>query len=137
MTSALISKTHTPKSLARHRVFTGVVIALSAFAAQAAGPATMTLQMQAAKDFFRENCFTLEREQQLVYTVSTAHPIEFNLHHHPASGETLFPDRLTVKSQHSKRIVAESSGAYCFMATNPVDQPAAFDVVIKYQITKP
>jgi hypothetical protein len=42
-----------------------------------------------------------------------------------------------VTSQHSKRIVAESAGTYCFMATNASDQADAFDVVINYEITTP
>jgi hypothetical protein len=46
----------------------------------------------------------------------------------------MFPDRLIVKAQHSKRIVAESAGAYCFMATNIGDQPDAFDVVNNYEL---
>ena len=112
-----------------------VVAAMSAFAAQAAAPRTMTLTMQAQKGYFQEQCFTLAAGQQLAYQFTTRHPIQFNLHHHPANGDTVFPDRLTVNSQHSKTIVAASAGAYCFMATNLADQPGAFDVIIKYEIT--
>lgn len=95
----------------------------------------MQLAMQAQKGYFREECFTLESGQQLAYQFTTRHPIEFNLHHHRPDGATIYPDRLEVKSRHAKQIVAESAGAYCFMATNPNDQPGAFDVVISYEIT--
>jgi hypothetical protein len=47
----------------------------------------------------------------------------------------VYPDRLVVKSQHSKQLTAESAGVYCFMATNLDDQPDAFDVVINYEIS--
>lgn len=121
----------------RHRPLIGLIVAMSAFGAQAAGPQTMKLTMKPQKGFFTEQCFTLESGQQLAYQFNTRHPIEFNLHHHPANGETVFPDRLIVKSQHSKRIVAASAGAYCFMATNVSEQSGAFDVVINYEISAP
>jgi hypothetical protein len=122
-------------SVVARRASIGFVIAMGALAAQAGAPLTMNLKMQPPKGYFIEQCFTLESGQQLAYRLSTPHPIEFNLHHHPAEGGTAFPDRLVVSSQHSKRIVAESAGAYCFMATNAKDQPGAFDVVINYEIT--
>jgi hypothetical protein len=119
-----------------NRLLIGFVAAFSALAAQAAEPQTMNLKMQAQNGYFAERCFKLERGQQLAYELSTRHPIDFNVHHHPpGDGDTVYPDRLSVKSQHSKQIVAESSGAYCFMATNPHDQPGAFEVVVNYKIT--
>jgi hypothetical protein len=123
------------KTVTRHRLLIGLVAAMGMLAAQAAAPITMKLSMKAQKGFFTEQCFTLASGQQLAYQLSTSHPIDFNLHHHPAGGQTVFPDRLVVKSQHAKQIVAESAGAYCFMATNVKDQPDAFDVVINYEIT--
>jgi hypothetical protein len=123
-------------AVARHRVVIGFAAALSALVAQAADPSTTTLAMQAQKDYFSEKCFTLEQGQQISYELKTRYSIEFNLHHHPDDGETVFPDRLVVKSQHSKTVVAEFAGTYCFMATNLRDQPGDFDVVIKYEITK-
>ena len=95
----------------------------------------MKLAMQAQKDYFREKCFTLQSGQQIVYRLSTAHPIEFNLHHHPSADEVVYPDKLVVESQHSKQLVAESGGVYCFMAKNLRDQPGTFEVVINYEIT--
>lgn len=122
--------------ITRHRLLIGCVALMSAFVAQsAAGPQTAKLPMQAQKDYFRETCFTLESGQQLSYQLSTHHPIEFNLHHHRSDGTMGYPDKLVVKSKHSKQLVADSAGAYCFMATNLVDQPGAFDVVINYEIT--
>lgn len=121
-------------AVTRHRLLIGLAAAVAALAAQAAAPLTMKLGMQAQKGYFTEQCFMLERGQQLTYQLSTRHSVEFNLHHHTADGKTLFPDRLVVTSQHSKQIVAESGGAYCFMATNANDQPGAFDVVVKYEI---
>lgn len=117
----------------------GALAGASLPAASAYAQATLTIKlpMQAQKDYFREKCFTLERGQQLAYDLSTRHPIEFNLHHHPADGGMVYPDRLVVKSQHSKRIVADSAGVYCFMATNLDDYPGAFDVVINYEIAAP
>jgi hypothetical protein len=122
-------------AVTRHCLLVGVIAAMSALGAQAAAPQTMKLEMQAQKDYFREQCFTLERGQQLSYQLSTRYPIEFNLHHHPADGTVVYPDRLVVKSRHSKRIIAESAGAYCFMATNLQDHPGAFGVAISYEIT--
>lgn len=122
-------------AVARHRLLIGSVAVMGALVAQASGPQTMQLAMQAQTGYFTEKCFTLESGQQLAYQFSTRHPIEFNLHHHRPDGVTLYPDRLVVKSRHSKQIVAESAGAYCFMATNLNDQPGAFDVVINYEIT--
>jgi hypothetical protein len=123
------------KAVTRHRLLIGCVAVMGALVAQAAGPQTMQLAMQAQKEYFREKCFTLESGQQLAYQLNTRHPIEFNLHHHRPDGAMAYPDRLVVKSRHSKQIVAESAGAYCFMATNLNDQPGAFDVVINYEIT--
>lgn len=123
------------KAVTRSRLLIGVVAAMGAFVAQAAGPQTVQLAMQAQKNYFRETCFTLQAGQQLAYRLSTPHPIEFNLHHHQADGAMGYPDRLVVKSNHSKQLVAESAGAYCFMATNLNDQPGDFDVVINYEIT--
>ena len=108
---------------------------MGALVAQAATPLTMKLAMQPQKGFFIERCFTLEAGQQLAYRFNTRHPIEFNLHHHRTDGQTVFPDKLVVNSQHSKTLVSESGGAYCFMATNPSDQPGAFDIVIDYEIS--
>ena len=122
-------------SLARYRLFIGIIAGASALAAHAAEPQTMKLTMEAQKNYFAEKCFKLGRGQQLAYQVSTRHPIDFNLHHHPEGGDTVFPDRLVVKSQHSKQIIAESAGSYCFMATNLNDQPGGFEVVINFQIT--
>lgn len=135
MTSLRNSTTASVNALELHRMIIGLVATMSAFAAHAADSHTMKLPMQAQKDYFSEKCFTLERGQQLAYKVKTRHPIDFNVHHHPADGDTLYPDRLIVKSQHVKQIVAESAGAYCFMATNLNDQPSDFDVVITYEIT--
>jgi len=132
-----ITSIDSAKSVTRHRLLIGFVAVMGAFVAQAAAPSTMKLEMEAHKGYFSERCFKLARGQQLAYQLSTRHPVEFNLHHHPADGDTIFPDRLLVKSQHSKQIVAKSGGEYCFMATNPKDQPAAFDVVIHYEITTP
>lgn len=134
MTSLRTSAIDSVNTVTRHRLLIGLIAAVGAFAAQAA-PLTMKFAMEAQQGYFRERCFKLERGQQVAYRLSTQHPIEFNLHHHPADGETVFPDRLVVKSEHSKQIVAESPGSYCFMATNPKDQPGAFDVVINYEIT--
>lgn len=117
------------------RLLIGLVAGMSALVAQAAGPQTAKLAMQAQKDYFRETCFTLETGQQLAYELSTPRPIEFNLHHHRSDGSMSYPDKRVVNSKHSKQLVAESAGAYCFMATNLADQPAAFDVVINYEIT--
>jgi hypothetical protein len=105
--------------------------------AQATRKQTMQLPMQAQKNYFSERCFTLELGQQLAYQLSTSHPVEFNLHHHRSDGETVYPDKLVVKSQHLKQLIADSAGVYCFMATNLNDQPSDFDVVIDYQITAP
>ena len=123
------------RAIKPHRLFMGFVAAAGTFAAQAAEPQTMKLTMEAQKNYFAEQCFKLGRGQQLAYKLSTRYPIDFNVHHHPDNGDTVYPDRLVVKSQHSKQIVAESAGAYCFMATNLSDQPGAFDVVINYEIT--
>ena len=124
-------------AITRARLLIGAVATLGAFAAHAAAPQTMKLTMQPQKGYFQEQCFTLAAGQQLAYQFTTRHPIQFNLHHHPANGDTVFPDRLTVNSQHSKTIVAASAGAYCFMATNPSEQAGAFDIVISYTITTP
>lgn len=134
MTSHRAPTIDSVNAVTRHRLLIGFVAVMGAVVAQAA-PLTMKLEMQAHKGYFAEQCFKLDRGQQLAYQLSTRHPIEFNLHHHPADGDTVFPDRLTVKSQHSKQIVAEAAGVYCFMATNPKDQSGAFDVVINYEIT--
>lgn len=122
---------------ATRRWSVGFVIAVSTLTAQAAGPQiqTMTLQMQSQLNYFTERCFTLEVGQRLTYQFTTRHPVEFNLHHHLADGGTEFPDRLTVKSQHSNQHVAISAGGYCFQAANRVNQPDAFDIVITYEIT--
>lgn len=115
----------------------GFLAVFGALAAHAAAPQTMKLTIQPQKGSFTEQCFTLEAGQQLSYRFNTLHPIEFNLHHHPAKGDTVFPDRLLVNSQHSNKVVAASGGAFCFMATNAADQAAAFDVLINYEITAP
>jgi hypothetical protein len=107
---------------------------MSAFAAQAADPVTVTLSMEAPKDYFREQCFTLELGSKLSYTLKTAHPIEFNLHHHLNDGQTVYPERLVVKSQFAKQLIAESAGVYCFSTANLVEQPGKFDVFITYEI---
>jgi hypothetical protein len=113
----------------------GFVAVMSALVAQAAGPQTAKLAMQPQKDYFRETCFTLESGQQLSYQLSTAHPIEFNLHYHQPDGGMSYPDKLVVKSKHSKQLLNAPAGPYCFMATNLADQPGGFDVVINYEIT--
>jgi hypothetical protein len=135
MTSHRTPAIDSVNAVTRHRVLIGFVAVVGAFAAQAATPLTMKLEMEAHKGYFAERCFKLESGQKLAYQLSTSHPIEFNLHHHPADGSTVIPDQLTVKSQHSKQIVAESGGEYCFMATNVDKQPAPYDVVINYQIS--
>jgi hypothetical protein len=124
-------------AVAQHRFLIGLAVVVGAFAAHAASSQTVTLSMQTPKDYFAEKCFTLESGQQLTYRFSTRSPVEFNVHHHPEKGATVFPDRLVVKSQHSKQIVAQSSGEYCFMAKNVQEQPGAFDLVISYEITAP
>jgi hypothetical protein len=129
------STTDSVNAVTRHRLLLGVVAAMGTLVAQAAGPQTVKLPMQAVKNYFMESCFTLESGQQLSYELSTRHPIEFNLHHHQADGAMSYPDKLVVKSKHSKQLLAASAGAYCFMALNLNAQPGAFDVVINYEIT--
>jgi len=126
---------HCMHAIERHAVFAGFIAAISTLIAQAAGPQTATLAMQPQKNFFRETCFTLESGQQLAYQLSTPHAIEFNLHHHQNDGAMSYPDKLVVKSKHSKQLVAATAGPYCFMATNLDDQPGDFDVVINYEIS--
>jgi hypothetical protein len=135
MTSRRTPTIYAVNAVTRCRLLVGFIAAMAAFTAQAAEPQTMTLTMEAHKGYFSEQCFKLTDGQQLAYELSTRHPIDFNVHHHPDHGDTVFPDRLVVKSQHSKQIVAQSAGAYCFMATNLSDQAGAFDVVINYEIT--
>jgi hypothetical protein len=138
MTSQRTPATDSVNAVTRHRLLIGVVAALGALVAQAAGPTTLQLPMQPMKDYFREACFTLDVGQQLTYQLSTPHAIDFNLHHHQPDGGMGYPVKLVVKSKHSKQLVAESAekaGPYCFMATNLQDQPGAFDVVINYEIT--
>lgn len=134
-TSNRTPTTDSVNAVTRHRVLIGVVAAMGALVAQAAGPQTVKLPMQPVKNYFMETCFTLESGQQLAYQLSTLHPVEFNLHHHQADGAMTYPDKLVVKSKHSKQLLAASAGAYCFMALNLNDQPGAFDVVINYEIT--
>ena len=123
-------------AITRHRLLLGLVAACSAFVAQsAAGPQTATLEMQSQKNYFRETCFTLQGGQTLSYQLSTAHPVEFNLHYHQPDGAMSYPDKLLVKSKHAKQLVDAPAGPYCFMATNLVDQPGEFNVVINYEIT--
>lgn len=135
MTSQRTSIIDSVKAVTRHRSLIGLVAVMGALVAQASGQQTAQLAMQAQKNYFRETCFTLEAGQRLSYQLSTRHPIEFNLHHHRADGAMVYPDKLVVKSKHSKQLVAESGGAYCFMATNVNDNPGAFEVVINYEIT--
>jgi hypothetical protein len=137
MTSKRIASLRIAKSVTQPRSVIGLIIALSACVSQAAGPQTVTLAMETPKDFFAEKCFNLESGQQLTYRFSTRSPIEFNVHHHPEHGPAVFPDRLIVKSHHSKQIIAQATGEYCFMAKNVQEQPGAFDVVISYEITTP
>lgn len=137
MTSHRAPTIDSVNAVKRHRLLIGFVAVMGALVAQATGQQTAQLAMQPQKNYFRETCFTLQAGQQLAYQLSTPHPIEFNLHHHQADGAMGYPDRLVVKSKHSKQLVAESGGAYCFMATNLNDQPDGFDVVINYQITAP
>jgi hypothetical protein len=123
-------------AVTRHRLLIGFVAAMTALVAQsAAGPQTVQLEMQAQKNFFRETCFTLASGQQLSYRLSTPHPVEFNLHYHQSDGAMSYPDKLVVKSKHSKQLLDAPAGPYCFMATNLVDQPGEFNVVINYEIT--
>jgi hypothetical protein len=135
MTSHHASAADSVNAVTRHRLLIGLVATLGALVAQAAGPQTAKLAMQAQKDYFRETCFTLASGQQLSYQLSTPHPVEFNLHHHQADGAMSYPDKLVVKSKHSKQLLDAPAGPYCFMATNLADQPGAFDVVINYEIT--
>lgn len=138
MISLRAATTDSVNAVTRHRLLIGLVAVMGALVAQAAGPKTVQLPMQPMKDYFRETCFTLQVGQQLSYQLTTPHPVEFNLHHHRPDGSMGYPDKLVVKSKHSKQLMAESAelaGPYCFMATNLQDQPGAFDVVINYEIT--
>lgn len=137
MTSHRPTNTNPVKSVTPHCLLIGLVAVLGAFAVQAAAPLTMKFEMKAQKGFFMERCFTLESGQKLSYQFTTRHPVEFNLHHHRTDGQTVFPDKLVVNSQHSKQLVAESPGAYCFGLKNLIAQPGDFDVVVNYQITAP
>lgn len=123
-------------AVTRHRLLVGLVAVMGALVAQATpGPQTAKLPMQAQKDYFRETCFTIQSGQKLTYQLSTAHPIEFNLHYHQPDGGMSYPDKLVVKAKHSKQLLDAPAGAYCFMATNLADQPGAFEVLINYEIT--
>jgi len=135
MTSYRATTNDPVKAVTRHRLLIGFIAAMTALVAQASGPQTLKLSLQAQKDHFREKCFKLEVGQLISYQLNTPHPIDFNLHHHPSEKEVVYPDKLVVKSRHSKQLVAQSGGSYCFMAKNLADQPAAFDVVIDYEIT--
>jgi hypothetical protein len=135
MTSNFSSISHRAAHVTRKRLLIGFATLFSAFTVQAASSVKMTLPMEAPKDYFREQCFTLELGNKLTYKVSTPHPIEFNLHHHRNDGQTVYPEKLVVKSQLSRQLVAESAGVYCFMATNVADQSGPFNVVLNYEIT--
>lgn len=122
------------------RHFTAVLVAgslaLTAMMTSAAAEQNLRLPMYAPENYFRESCVQLNKGQELAYEVSTPYAIDFNLHHHPDTGPTVFPDRRQVKSQHASRITAHSDGEYCFTATNPETRPRAFEVVINYEIIK-
>ncbi|HEY8518950.1 MAG TPA: hypothetical protein VIN61_02625 [Gammaproteobacteria bacterium] len=117
----------------------GLVSSLLAVAAACARPAsaveTVQMPMQAHRGYFSEHCFVLSQGQRLAYEVHTPHAVDFNLHHHPAEGGTVFPDRLRLAARHANEIVAESGGVYCFQAANPEDRGQGYVLTVSYDVS--
>jgi hypothetical protein len=95
---------------------------------------TLELLLAAHKGYFSERCIELSTGQRLSYELRTPYAVEFNLHHHPHGGETVFPERLRLESHHSNELVAQSSGPYCFMATNLDDRDQPFVLRVSYGV---
>jgi hypothetical protein len=91
--------------------------------------------MEAHRGYSGERCLELSKGMTLKYELRTPYAIDFNLHHHPATGPAVYPERLRFSSQHANEIVIESSGTYCFMATNPEDRSQPYAVTVTYDVT--
>src|SRR5262249_9051288 len=75
------------------------ILALAALAGPASAE-TLDLAMEAHKGYFSERCIDLGKGQRLSYQLRTPYAVDFNLHHHPGSGETVFPERLLLTAPH-------------------------------------
>jgi hypothetical protein len=126
-------------SLAKRAAISNCRWVLPAFAlcllARPVAAETVDLVMEAHKGYFSERCIDLGKGQQLSYELRTPYAVDFNLHHHPHGGETVFPERLRLESRHSNVLIAESAGPYCFMATNPDNRAGKFLLRVSYEVS--
>jgi hypothetical protein len=103
--------------------------------ARSAAAETLELPMLAHKGYFSELCIDVGKGQRLAYELRTPYAVDFNLHHHPDGGGTVFPERLPLRSQHSNELTTESAGLYCFMATNLDNRPETFVLRVSYEVS--
>ena len=90
--------------------------------------------MEPAQHHFREYCLILEKNSRIVYRINTPYPLDFNIHHHPEAGPTVYPVKTLIEKSHSGKVTVEAQGDYCFMWQNPQDRPEKFTAYLKYSI---
>jgi len=84
--------------------------------------------------YSREHCMNLQVGSTLDFHFETAQPVDFNIHHHPDKGDTVFAVRQSVTKSLAKTLSIKDGGEYCFQWKNPADRPAEFPITLTYQV---
>lgn len=92
----------------------------------------ITAEMASVMNYMNETCVELEPGHALVYEFNSAYAVDFNIHHHTPT-TTEFPVKLTVNGHHDGRLELPDGGEYCFMWSNPANQPDAFVIELAYR----
>lgn len=124
-----------PSSIRVYAALILLSIPVLCFATQAVAEKVMDLPMEPVQNYFREHCLVLDAGQTLVYRMETPYPLNFNIHHHPETGPTVYLIRKSIEEYFSGESVADAGGEYCFMWTNPEDRPEKFSVNLKYKVS--
>jgi hypothetical protein len=99
-----------------------------------AGEVKRTEPMLPHQGYSREHCVNAPNGSTLDFRFEGAQPVDFNIHHHPDKGDTVFAVRKNAVASLAKAVPIKEGGEYCFQWTNPADRAAKFPITVTYQI---
>ena len=111
-----------------------LAVALIAPLAVAADEVTLTKPMMAHQGYSQERCLQAAAGSTLEFSFEGANPVDFNIHHHPDQGPTVFAVRETAIASLAKVVPIASGGEYCFQWTNSATYAADYPIELHYRL---
>lgn len=112
-----------------------LVASWSGAAAATEGWQDTPVTMIGVANYFREVCREFSAGDKVEYRFTSAHPVNFNIHHHPNSS-TVFLLKKESLAELSGNFTAATNDHYCFTWTNLVELGAQeWDVQLQHRVS--